>query len=524
VNTREDARTWGGEDRQLTLVTRNLSTRYLAIGVDGVIGLMLMPFNVSHLGQSAYGLWALTTSITMYFSVLDLGYGGSLVKFVAQYRAWRDRQALNEILSTMFVVFTVVGLVTFLVTAGIAWQFGRLFSVTGDQVRTGQHLLLVTGSYIAFRFAASIFGAVVFGFQRFYLNNLISVASSIVIAVVNVLVLNGGADLVTLVIATTSVRVLTLGAFVTTGYLVYPGLQVTPRLFRRSRLREVTGFSIYILVLDWSAKLNYSTDALVIGAMLNTSAVAVWTVGQRIAQICQQLTIQLSGSLFPFVVDSAAAGRGDRLGAVLMHGTSLSLAFAVPVCTVLSILAGPVVQAWMGPNFHASAVVLQLLLAIVLVRVANATANMILKGTGQHRLLAFTNAGTAITNILLSIVLIRPMGLAGVALGTLLPVLTTSAFVLFPSACARVGVPVGTAFRIAVWPAIWPAAGLIAVIWAGRPLAGSTLFGLAALLVVAGSIYLALFLGVAISRGERRVYWSKLMQLAGRGWRAPAAA
>ena len=185
-----------------------------------------------------------------------------------------------------------------------------------------------------------------------------------------------------------------------------------------------------------------------------------------------------------------------------MHGTSLSLAFAVPVCTGLSILAGPVVQAWMGPNFHASAVVLQLLLAIVLVRVANATANMILKGAGQHRLLAFTNAGTAIANILLSILLIGPMGLAGVAIGTLLPVLTTSAFVLFPSACARVGVPVWTALRVAVWPAIWPAAGLIAVVWAGRPLAGSTLFGLAALLVVAGSIYVALFLGVAISEGN----------------------
>ena len=64
-----------------------MSTRYLAIAVDGVIGLMMMPFNVAHLGQSAYGLWALTTSITMYFSVLDLGYGGALVKFVAQYRA-----------------------------------------------------------------------------------------------------------------------------------------------------------------------------------------------------------------------------------------------------------------------------------------------------------------------------------------------------------------------------------------------------------------------------------------------------
>ena len=45
----------------------------------------------------------------------------------------------------------------------------------------------------------------------------------------------------TLVISTTAVRVLALGGFVLTGYLVYPGLQVSTTLFRRQRLREVTG-------------------------------------------------------------------------------------------------------------------------------------------------------------------------------------------------------------------------------------------------------------------------------------------
>ena len=170
-------------------------------------------------------------------------------------------------------------------TAGIAWQFGRLFSVSADQIRTGQHLLLLTGGYIAVRFATSIFGAVVFGFQRCYLNNVISIVSSIAVALVNVLVLTRGGDLVALVIATTAVRVVTLAGFVITGYLVYPGLLVRPHLFRRERLREVTGFSLYMLVLDWSAKLNYASDALVIGAMLSTSAVAVWMVGQRLAGV-----------------------------------------------------------------------------------------------------------------------------------------------------------------------------------------------------------------------------------------------
>ena len=269
-------------------MARNISTRYLAIAVDGVIGLMMMPFNVAHLGQSAYGLWALTTSITFYFSVLDLGYGGALVKFIAQYRAWRDRQALNEILSTMFVVFTGVGRGH--VPGDRRHRVAVRSPLQGDAgpgCDRASICLLVIGAYIAIRFAASIFGAVVVGFQRYYLNNLISICSSICVALVTYSVLTGGADLVTLVIATTAVRVLALGGFVLTGYLRVSGPAASAlRLFRRERLREVTGFSVYILVLDWSAKLNYSTDALVIGAMMSTSAVAVWTVGQRIAQVC----------------------------------------------------------------------------------------------------------------------------------------------------------------------------------------------------------------------------------------------
>jgi hypothetical protein len=37
-------------------------------------------------------------------------------------------------------------------------------------------------------------------------------------------------------------------------------------------------------------------------------------------------------------------------------------------------------------------------------------------------------------------------------------------------------------------------------------------------------VYEALFIGLAISPRQRGIYWTKLGQLAGRGWRAPAAA
>jgi membrane protein EpsK len=129
-----DPTIWGPPDLPVELVARNVSTRYIAIVVEGLIGLMVLPFNVAHLGRSAYGLWALTTSITWFVGVLDLGYSGALVKFVAEYRAWRDHTALNEVVSTIAMVFTALGGLCFAVTAIIAWRVDSLAGARGAAV------------------------------------------------------------------------------------------------------------------------------------------------------------------------------------------------------------------------------------------------------------------------------------------------------------------------------------------------------------------------------------------------------
>jgi O-antigen/teichoic acid export membrane protein len=519
-----DPRIWGPPGRALDLVARNVSTRYLAIFLDGAIGLVLLPFNVAHLGPAAYGLWALTTSVTWFFSVLDLGYGSALVKFIAQYRAWRDRSALNEIVSTIAVVFAGLGVFCFGVTAVLAWRVESLFNIQPEQVRTAQHVLLIVGAYLSIRFPLAVFGAVVYGFQRYYLNNAVSIGTSLVIAAVNVGVLSAGHGLVTLVAATTTVRILSLGLFAWNAYRAFPGLRVRPSLYRAARLREMTSFSVYMLVLDWSAKLNYSADTVVIGAMLDTTAVAVWTVGQRLSQLAQQLANQLNGALFPNVVDSDAAQRQDRLQMIVVQGTKLSLALAAPLCIGLIVVADPLIRSWVGPQFAGAVLPTRILLAVVLVRISTASAQMILKGAGLHRLLTYTNATTAVVNVLLSIALIRPFGLIGVALGTLIPVTIATVFVLYPAACRRVDLPLRRPLAQAIWPAMWPAVVMGALLWVAQLGAPIGLFRVAIHLAAGGLLYVGLFVGLAMGAEERRFYWTKLRDILARKPHAPAAA
>lgn len=59
--------TWHREDSLFLTFARNVSTRYLAIAVSALVGLLVLPINIRYLGESAYGLWMLTASITAYF-------------------------------------------------------------------------------------------------------------------------------------------------------------------------------------------------------------------------------------------------------------------------------------------------------------------------------------------------------------------------------------------------------------------------------------------------------------------------
>jgi O-antigen/teichoic acid export membrane protein len=498
---------------QIRLIFRNVSVNYLVTGTELLIGLFMLPFNVAHLGQSAYGLWVLAASVTVYFSMLDMGYGVAQVRFAAHYRAKRDTEALNQIASTMFCVFTAVGLAAYTIAVVIALNLESFFRLTADQATTGRGVLLMVSAYVALGFPFSVFGGIVNGFQRTYLNGIVAFITAVVVALVNVLVLRAGYGLFELVAATTSVRILSYFGYALNAYRVFPALRIRLKSFSWVRLREVTGFSVFILLIDLANKLNYSTDTIVIGIFLSTVAVAVWAVAQRLIEIVQRITDQLNSALFPVVVDSSTIQHTERLQKILLQGTRLSLAMVVPLATGLALLARPAVITWVGADFAGSIPIIHVLSIAVAIRVGNATSSMILKGSGEHRLLAIANIVMAVSNLLLSLLLVQWYGLIGVAVGTLLPLMAVSLLVVFPAACRRVQMRRSEVIRKAVWPATWPA-----LIMAGFLLMTRNIFdtGWTRLFVqtaTAGTIYVGLFLRFAISESERDWYFTHIRRL-----------
>ncbi|MFY9555134.1 MAG: oligosaccharide flippase family protein, partial [Blastocatellia bacterium] len=248
-----------------------------------------------------------------------------------------------------------------------------------------------------------------------------------------------------------------------------------------------------------------------------------WAVAQRLIDAIQIVTGQLNGVMFPIIVDTATLGQADRLRHLFIQGTRISLAMVVPIATGLSLLAEPLVKAWVGPDFAASVPVIYVLAVVVVVRVGNSTATTLLKGAGRHRLLATSNLVIALANLAISVVLVRHMGLIGVALGTLIAVASVSIFVLFPAACRRVQLEMREALRTAIFPTLWPLIVMACFLAITRNLAGANLVAIAIQAITAGLLYLTVFLMLAIDGEERQWYINKVKDLLKRATAAAAA-
>jgi O-antigen/teichoic acid export membrane protein len=509
---------WHRVDSRFLMFVRNLGTRYTAVAIQAAVGLIVLPINLQYLGPSAYGLWMLTASLTTYFSAMDLGFGGAVVRFVAEYRARRDPRALNETLSTMFYVYSGIGLLAYIIAIGVSFALGHIFALTPEQAATGQIVLLIVAVNIALHFVFSVYGGVINGFQSYYLNNVVATASTILAAVVNVIVVMSGYGLIELVAATTACRVAPYILYVRNAHKVFPQLDIRWTHFNRSRLRQLTGFSIYLAVIDWSTRLNYTVDTVLIGAFLSTGAVAIYVVAQRLAQAMLRVTQQLHVMLLPVVVDRAIKGTQDEQQLLMIRATRFQLATAVAVAGAVAADADRLILAWVGPGYDTSAVLLQLLSYVVALRAWNGMPSTVLKGLGGHRWLSGVSAVCAVANLLLSIVLVNAMGIVGVALGTVIPVTVVNAFVVFPRACRRLGMSPWRGYRQVLAPAAWPAVLVVVVMLQTRLLIPARLLPVM-LHVGAGVLaYVALFVRWGLDRDERRWLTTKLGEL----WRRRA--
>jgi O-antigen/teichoic acid export membrane protein len=496
-----------GSDRPVRLPKRfgrNALTGYARTGSTAVINLVMTPVLVAGLGLEAYGIWVLVTSLAAYRDLLQFGFQTATPKYVAEFSALEDHGRLRGSIATSFWFLTGSGLVALVLGLAMAIAFPYLFDVSPELRDSARVLVVVMTLDFALGLPGAAFAGTLMGLQRYDLVNTTLIVTGILqaAAMALVIVLDGG--LVPLGIVTVAIS---LAGQVWRYYLtrrLVPGLSVSPRSADRGLARPFVGLSIWYGIEDAAFIVVYRVDTIIVGLVLGAGAAGVYSVGQRLAFALGQLAQPMAYLFFPHSSELAARGDAAGLRESLRTGTRLILGAMAPLALAMAILAGPIIEIWVGSDFDDAAPVTVFLCATVMVWALTDTGAIMLLGSGRVRGATIAKVVEAIVNLSLSVLLAHLIGLEGVALATLLAAVAANTFGLLPLALRAFGIRirdfVGPLLRAHALPvAISLSIGLLLI--RSDP---STVPALAASAAAIIAVYIGTFAITGLDGAERR--------------------
>lgn len=439
-------------------VLRNVVTNYLRVVIGGLLGFLITPIMVHLLGDGRYGVWVTVFSFTGYFGLIDQGIRPSLVRYVSRDHARGDLEGLTRTFNSALALFAAAGLVTLAVTAVVATGFTHWFHVGAGLTREVFEVVMIAGSSVAIGFPLGVFGAALSGLQRYDLGNAIGIGVGILRAAAFVAVLRLGGGLVELAWASLATNLLGHVLSLAVVLRLLPGLRFGARWVNRAALRAIGSYSSIAFVGALATSIAFQTDALVITAFLSASAVTPFALAAGLVDNVRLLVYSATFVLSPTASEMETRGETHRLHDMLLAGAKYSVLLSWPVLFGLLVFGENFMRTWVGqkyatvytwsrslspgaPNASAGQILAMLSLPTFL-SLPQSTASALLFGVSRHKGVVALSLLNALLNLGLSIWWVHPLGLAGVALGTAVPLALVSGVATAVYACRALGMPI----------------------------------------------------------------------------------
>jgi O-antigen/teichoic acid export membrane protein len=231
--------------------------------------------------------------------------------------------------------------------------------------------------------------------------------------------------------------------------------------------------------------------------------VTPFALAQRLAESVFLLANQFLKVLLPVAAGFDPARDAARLRSLFLTGTRLGLVLALPVALIVGILAPALLTAWVGREYAEHAPLVAILAAAFVVDAVTWPAGSVLVGIGRQRPLAWMAAANGAGNVVLSIALVKPFGLTGVAIGTLVPNVCEGLLLAVPYAMRTIGVTARQLLRTSLLPHLVPSAVVAASLMLARVTVDPAALALAGVALAAAAVYPLLYLALGGATTER---------------------
>lgn len=282
---------------------------YVLIIINSLYGLVITPYILSTIGESEYGVYKTIGALTASISVLELGIGGTLQRYIAKFNAQKDTESCRNFSAmgmlqagVLSAAMLIVGIALFFTIDSV---YGGSFSAL-ELIRSKQ-IFLVQLLYIMLHiFENAIFG-IIAGYNRFTFSNSLKITVLLIKIALFIIVLPIFRNSLTIVTVSVILEILTVFAEL---FFLIKVLKHRIKLIKwnNALFKDSLGYTILIFIQSLIIQFNGNIDNIVIGAVIGTSAVTVYSFAIQIFNMYEQCATSVSGVILPTVTNQIEAG------------------------------------------------------------------------------------------------------------------------------------------------------------------------------------------------------------------------
>jgi O-antigen/teichoic acid export membrane protein len=177
--------------------------------------------------------------------------------------------------------------------------------------------------------------------------------------------------------------------------------------------------------MSLGALLLLQTDKIIIATMLGPGAIPQYEAVTKIAFSLMAFSLLIVNTTTPFLSKAHAAGDALQVRTILLRNVRVSTATIAFFGSFVAVFGKGVIDIWLGPGNFAGFPVLWTLLVMVFLEVHHSALAAGTMATGRLDFVWIAIAA-GVLNVFIALMLIRPLGLWGVALGAMIAQMLTN--------------------------------------------------------------------------------------------------
>jgi len=430
--------------KQSKQIAINTFSSWAALLTATAVMIFLSKFLLNRLGTERFGMFRYVLTIQGSLMFMDLGLAATLNRLTSQSLTLKDYNQLNATTSFGFLMFFGLGILAGAVMAVLGYVLPSLVvGGTAELYAKGFPLMCCIGGMLALRFWGYSARGLLQGAQRYDLVNVTWTAGSVLRAgLVAVLFLKvPSSGLVTIGLCFLISAVLETILMWTFAKQQNPALRLSVSLVTKDTVKEVTGFSVFVLVMAVTTVLIWNAPMFLAGRLYGPEAVAFLSLPLLLLGQIQQGAEGFSFSLLPAASRYNALGKTEMLKKLTLTGTKYCAMLCFPISAIVTILGHPILE-WFKEGFGWTWILLAILMVPYLMRGTQTSTAAILMGARSIRRLAVGQVALVVVIALAAWLFgeYLKMELYGVTLGTAIPLLLFSALFQTKYACDQIGI------------------------------------------------------------------------------------